>query len=747
VPDLWTLFWLVAAVGVFVLIWRHLATETAARYRTFELRFARDFDAAGAAHIVRSLGGLSAPWWGCLLGSPAVIVEVRADQTGIRHLIRIPDRLVAFLTGQLSVAGVRFWECSDEPPEVSTGAEFRRASLLVPLTTEPPGAVATGLLAAFQPLEAGQVVVMQSVVTPTRSPHPAELNPAAPWWRQVIGLPPPGPSPAAAEAVRTWQREPTLAASIRIGVVADTPAASRQLLSRLSGALQLTRSRQAALSRRLLPTRLIAARINRGTLPINFPARLRASEAAAILALPSGSVVAGLRLAGTRQLPPPPALPRAGRVLGDATYPGAERPVAIGYPDAASRHLWAVGSTGTGKSTLMCRAALDDAASGAGLCLIDPVKGDLIADFIERLPAHRADDLIVLDAADLEWPTGFNPLAGHRSPELAADGMLHIFRHLARTRWGGSWGPRLEDTMRNSLISLARANLTLCELPALLLDSAVRHRIVAGLDDPLGVGPFWNWYEGLSDGEREQVAAPVINKVRPFTVLPHVRNIIGQRRSPFTLPDVLKQGKILCVSLPRGVIGEDAATLLGASVLASLWRAVLGRAALASPARRPFYVYVDEWQDVTALPSSFGEALAASRGLGVGWALANQHARQLPADLLAAALANCRSKVAFQLGGADAALFAKEFAPYLTADDLTGLAPFEAVAAVAAGAATAPPLTIRTRPAPPPTGQGVALRTAARRRFGRARGEVEAELRSRLDGATLPVAVGTRRRP
>ncbi len=734
-----------AVGGVAILRWRLAAAEAKHR-RTFELRFPRTFDASGAAQVVRALGGLSAPWWGRWLSAPAVVFEVRADASGVRHLVRVPERFADFLTAQLAGAGVRFEECPDEKVAVSSGVEFCRPSLIVSVSTDE--AVASGMLAAMQPLRRGQCAVMQTVVRPAASPRQAALDPARAWWRQAFGNAPATPSPASAAAVRAWSREPALAASLRIGVTAGSTGAERHLLGRLTGAVNLSRSHALALRRRWLPGPLVAAAINRGSIPARAPALLRASELAVLLALPlDGPPAPGLSIAGARQLVPATALPRTGRVLGEATYPGAERPVALARPEGTTRHMWAIGPSGTGKSTLTLRAALDDVASGAGVCIVDPVKGDLIADFIDCLPPERADDLIVLDAADTAQPVGFNPLTERgTTPELAADGMLHIFRHLARTRWGGSWGPRLEDTMRASLITLSRAGLTLCELPTLLLNSNVRTAIVAGLDDPLGVGPFWNWYAGLSDGEREQVAAPVVNKVRGFVVSPSVRNIIGQRQSAFSLADVLSQGKILCVSLPRGVIGEDAATLIGAAVVSSLWRAILGRAALPPAARRPFCIHIDEFQEVVALPLSLGEALATSRGLGVGWAVNNQHAAQLPADLRAAVLANARTRVCFQLGGQDAALFAKEFSPYATADDLTALAPFEAMAAVAVGANVAPPVTIRTRPAPPPSGHGAKVRAQARARYGRDREAVEGELRARLEGAAEPVAIGSRRR-
>ena len=644
--------------------------------RVLELRFPGDFRDDQAAQVVRALGGHSASWWDRLVGAPPVVFEVRADNTGIRHLVRVPESFTDFLATQLSAAGVRFRDFPEQLVPVSTGAEFRRASLAVPVSSE--AAISAGLLAAMQPLANGQRVVMQVTVRPAVSPAPAALEPATSWWQQSLGLAPAKATPAASDAQRHWQREPAFAFGLRLGISAPSARAERHLLGRLIDALALTRSYAPALRRRLMPGKLAARRINQGGMPPSSKSLARATELPVLLALPvGGQPVPGLSVAGARQLAPPQSVPRTGRVLGDATYPGAERPVAVSRPVGATRHMWAIAPSGAGKSTLLLNAALDDATSGAGLCIIDPSKGDLIHDFVDLLPANRAKDLILLDAADAAWPVGFNLLADTgASPELAADGVLHILRHLSRTRWGGSWGPRLEDVLRGSLITVARSGLSLAELPPLLLDPTMRRQVVKRIDDPLGVEPFWAWYEGLSDGEREQAIGPVLSRVRAFLATPQIRNIVGQRQSAFSMPDVLAQGKILCVSLPRGVIGQDASTLLGAGIVASLWRAVLGRSAVAPSARRPFYVYADEFQDLIALPTSFGEALAASRGMNVGWTIANQHAAQLPAELRAAALANARTKICFQLSAQDAALFAKEFRPSVSADDLAGLAPF-----------------------------------------------------------------------
>src|SRR5205807_9684185 len=152
-------------------------------------------------------------------------------------------------------------------------------------------------------------------------------------------------------------------------------------------------------------------------------------------------------------------------------------------------------------------------------------------------------------------------------------------------------------------------------------------------------------------------------------------------------------------SLPKGTLGDDSARLLGAAVVGQLWQAVLGRAAVAPGKRRPFFVYVDEWQDFVALPTSIGTALAQSRGMAVGWTLAGQHLHQVSRELREDVLANAVNKICFGLSATDAHVFAREFAPYLSPEDLQGLGSYEAVFRPAASGSVAAPLTMRTLPA------------------------------------------------
>jgi TraM recognition site of TraD and TraG/Type IV secretory system Conjugative DNA transfer len=738
-----TVFALAGVLGVALVVtrWQLARSESASR-RTYELTFPADFSEQSAVAVVRGLAGLLRPWWRRILSQPAIVLEVHADRRGIRHLLRVPAAVAPYICSQLWASGVRLSEVEDGAPRMGLAAELRRGDVASPLTTDDPGALAAGMLAALQPLRAGETVCWQWVITAGRAALPSELQSRNGSWRALL-LGERDPTPIVAD-VRAWRREPAFLAAVRMGVRAERLPRARQLLGQLSASLQRSRGGEATFHRRALPSVLITDRIRRGAVPVlDYPCLLRADELSALLLMPLGDpVLPGLTIGAARQLAPSSSVPTRGRIVGWATFPGATRALALS-PEASLRHLHVIGPTGVGKSTLLLSLICQDMAAGGGVCVIDP-KGDLAADVLARVPAGRERDVIVFDPSDAERPVGFNILGGlEREPELIADQTVALFRGL----YAAFWGPRTDDILRAAILTLAHTpGMTLAEVPALLTDGGFRRRLLGRVDDHVLEG-FWGWYEGLSAGERTQAIGPVLNKVRTFLLRRRVRAVIGQADSGFALPAVVAEQKILIASLPKGVLGEDAARLLGSALLASLWNAVQARAALPTGERRPFFCHVDEFQDYAALPTSFADLLAQARGYGFSLTLAHQHLGQVPAALREAVLANARSKIVFQTTASDARVLARELAPFVTPADLLGLAPFEAYAALATGPRVAAPASLATRPAPPETGRGAAARAHSRRTYGRPRQDVEAAIRARSEGVSDPALVGRRRRP
>jgi hypothetical protein len=718
-------------------------------HRTFELTLPYGTRPEAVVAFCRSLSGLLPPWWERWLGSPAVVIEVAAAADGITHRLSASAGSAPYVFTQLRAAlpGVRVQmeETASAPRAPVAAAELRLSNLEFPIRTDASRELAAGLLATLQPLRSRESVVLQWILSP--APPPRRIGSG---WSVLAEL---GFGDARIEtklplsdlaAARDKASEPAVWAVARIGASAPDPARARRLVREVEGAFHAAGAPGVSLRRRWLPERIVSRRIAHRTEPaFRWPMLLNAKELGAIVGLPVGELtLPGLALAGTRQLAPSPDLPRHGRVVGRSTFPGVKRPLALSVADSL-RHLHVIGPTGVGKSTLLLNLICGDLAAGRGVVVVDP-KGDLIADVLARMPEGRAGDVVLLDPTDEARPVGFNLLAGGGgAPELVADQVVAIFRGL----FAAFWGPRTDDVMRAAILTLTRRpGMTLAEVPLLLTSDGFRRRLTADLDDYVLEG-FWAWYEALSAAERAQVVGPVLNKVRAFLVRRRLRNVIGQSDSTFSFEEVLADRKLLLVSLAKGVIGEDAAGLLGAAVLARLWQAVQGRAAMPPSERRPVFCYVDEFQDYLKLPTNLADVLAQARGYGFGLTLAHQHLGQLPSEVRQAVLANARSRIAFQLPADDARTLAREFAPYLTPTDLQGLGPYEAVFAASAGARVTPPVTMATLPPPPETGSGEAARSLSRQRYGREVAEVETAMRERVNGRPRLTAVGSRRRP
>jgi hypothetical protein len=415
-----------------------------------------------------------------------------------------------------------------------------------------------------------------------------------------------------------------------------------------------------------------------------------------------------------------------------------ERRLALATNDRL-RHTWVIGPTGTGKSTLLAGQIVQDMEAGRGVVVIDPKGGDLIRDVLDRVPASRHGDVVVLDPSATDRPVGLNLLdmaRGEHAEELAVDHLVHLMSSL----WRSSWGPRTSDVLRNALLTLTHtraadgSRFTLVELPELLLNPTFRRFVVSQPGVPGPVRPFWAGFEEMSDGERAQVIGPSLNKLRSLTTRTALRLVLGQSEG-IRLDEVFTKRRIILVPLPAGVIGAETAALVGSLVMAGLWQATLARVAVPAERRHPVMIYLDEFQNVMRLPVDLADMLAQARGLGVGMVLAHQYLAQLNDEIRTAVLSTARTQIAFQVEYDDAKTLANRFAP-LTQADLSGLAAYEIAMRPCVDGATLAPVTGRTLALPAPTTNGVALAEAVRMRRGVARAEVEAALSARIQGPT-----------
>lgn len=697
------------------------------------LTFPRTVTAEQAVAAVRSLAGLLPPWWRRLLGTPVVTLEARADAGGIEHVLTVPRTRAEHVLGALraAVPGLRVSEEASSLPAFGLVRELRPRGA-GRLRTDAADASTTGILAALHPLRDVERALIQYVIAPTGRPPLAWLSEWFDSLRQAA------PSERKPEPV-----EPVFAVAIRAAVAAGSKSRRAQLMARLLGPFHALNAPDRRLTRRLLPSEVVARRLRRGEQ--SAAALLDAEELASCLPVPlDAPELPGLTLAGSRELPPVSSVPRRGLVLGDSTVAGSTRPVAVGHAECR-RGIHVCAPTGAGKSTILTNLAIQLMAAKArpALIAIDS-KGDLIADIADRIPAARRGDVIVFDPADRGQPVGFNLIGGGGEADLVVD---HVVSEL-RTRYGpAGLGPRSEDILRAALTTLTSQpnSYTLCEVEPLLGSAAFRQKLVGSLDNPV-LQSFWSWYGSLSEAHRAEAIAPLSNKLRTYTLRRRVRAVIGQSGG-LDLAEALAGDKIVLISLARGLIGADASALIGAAMTSRLWAAIQARAGVPASERRPATVICDEFQDFAAVSPVFADAVSQSRGYGVSWVLAHQHLAQLDTATRQAVLANCRTRLVMQTTAADAAAFAREFKPHLEAADLQGLGAYEGFAAISTGASVAPPASVRTRPAPDPLGTTAAVREASRQRYGTPPEDVDAVIRARITARTPAPVGGARRQP
>lgn len=332
-------------------------------------------------------------------------------------------------------------------------------------------------------------------------------------------------------------------------------------------------------------------------------------------------------------------------------------------------HLYLIGKTGTGKTTLLETLIRQDIAVGRALALVDP-HGDLVERVAKAIPSDRKDDLIYFNAPDSAQPYGYNPLKRVHSERrtLAASGMLEVFKKM----WSDAWGVRMEHVLRNALLALLeQPAATMLDIPRILVDGQFRKTVAEALgNEP--VKRFWlHEYPAYSFRYRADTIAPVQNKVGAFLAHPTIRRILTRPERPIQIRRSMDEGRILLVNLAKGKIGEDASGLLGGLLVTTIGLAAYSRADTPEEERRDFYVYIDEFQNFTTL--SVANMIAELRKYRLGLTLAHQYLHQLEPDVRHAVLGNAGTIISFRLGPKDAAVMAREFEPAFKTVDLLNL--------------------------------------------------------------------------
>lgn len=341
--------------------------------------------------------------------------------------------------------------------------------------------------------------------------------------------------------------------------------------------------------------------------------------------------------------------------------------------DDRRRHMYLIGKTGMGKSTILENMIIDDIRAGRGVAVVDP-HGDLAEKIIEYIPTERIKDVVYLNPADIDYPIAFNVVeqVEPHLQHLVASGLIGVFKKL----WADSWGPRLEYILRNAILAiLDYPGSTLMGVVRMLSDKTYRKKVVASVKDPM-VKSFWEKeFAGYADKFASEAVSPIQNKVGQFLSSSLMRNIIGQVKSSIDVRKIMDEGNILIMNLSKGRIGEDNSALLGAMMITKIQLAAMSRVDISESERRDFYLYIDEFQNFST--DSFANILSEARKYRLNLIMAHQYIEQLGDVVKAAVFGNVGTLIAFRVGANDAEDLVKEFTPTFSEEDLVNLPKYE----------------------------------------------------------------------
>jgi tetratricopeptide (TPR) repeat protein len=455
------------------------------------------------------------------------------------------------------------------------------------------------------------------------------------------------------------------------------------------------------------------------------------------LPIPGAHGVPGLPMVEVRPVAPPANLPKHGMLLGRSVsrVAGAPLPILQERSDRR-RHLYVVGKTGTGKSTLLKSLALQDIEDGRGVCVIDP-HGDLVEEILTRIPENRVQDVVLFDPADIERPIGLNLLEARSEAEkhLIVNEFIGLLVLMYDPTQIGIVGPRFQHNVRNAMLTaMAAEGSTLIEVVRVLTDNRFVQKLLPLVKDPL-VRSYWtNQIANTSDFHKSEVLDYIVSKFSRFVGDERVRNIIGQHQTTLDFRQMMDERKVLLVNLSKGKIGPENAQFLGLLVVQRLLLTALSRADMEADQRADFMLYVDEFQNFAT--SLFATVLSEGRKYGIAATIANQYLTQLNPATREAIFGNIGSIVSFTLGMQDAAALAPEMYPVFGPDDLINLPKYTACAKLLVDGMAARPFAMHTLPdlRVPSPAIAAAIRQHSRETYGRDASEIGEEIMERFTG-------------
>lgn len=377
--------------------------------------------------------------------------------------------------------------------------------------------------------------------------------------------------------------------------------------------------------------------------------------------------------------------------IGITNFRNSNQPFGIKDNDRFG-HIYCIGKTGTGKSTLLLNMAISDIVRGHGVCVIDP-HGDIAETILNYIPKARVKEVVYFNPKDLDFPIGFNPLYSVHPQyhHLLVSGLLSTFKKI----WSDSWGPRLEYILRFSLHTLLDyPSATLLDIHPLLTDYIFRNKVLSHTKN-IYLQKFWlNEFDKYNAALKSEIIAPILNKVGAFTGSVMLRNIIGQKDKSINIKQLMDEKKIIIVNLSKGEIGEDATALLGSMMVTAIQLAALSRAALPEQERIPYYVFIDEMHSFVSL--SVADILAEARKYKLSLFLTHQYTEQLHEKILSAVIGNIGTLICFRVGSTDAKVLEQEFESVFSQSDLIALPRHHMYIKLMIDGATSKPFSAKT---------------------------------------------------
>lgn len=543
-----------------------------------------------------------------------------------------------------------------------------------------------------------------------------------------------GPEEIALKGIETKVTKLGYAMSVRVLAVTPDEALSRTRMESVAGAFKqfnLTNLNGFDISATTIddPNFL---KLYRSRNLSGAPYRMNVEEIASVFHFPDTSVeTPNIVWAGSKKGETPQNLPVEGEIpaselttLGLSSFRNRRTKFGIKRLDRRL-HFYAIGKTGTGKSTLIENMIYDDIKEGRGVAVVDP-HGELIEHILNFIPEDRIEDVVYFNPDDRENPLAFNLLESVEGDmrSIVASGLMSIFTKL----WANVWSARMEYILRNAILAVLEVpDATLLSIMRVLNDPMYRKYVLSFVSDPVVKDFFVNEYDKYDAKFRQEAIAPIQNKVGQFLSSSTIRNLVGQPKSTFDLNDIMDSGKIFLVNLSIGRIGEDNSKLLGSMMITKIQLAAMERARISEDERRDFYLYVDEFQNFAT--DSFATILSEARKYHLNLVLVNQYIAQIPEVVADAIFGNVGTMVSFRVGATDADKLVKEFEPVFDANDLINLPNRQIYIKMAIDGVTSRAFSAHTLPPRGVISDNIAaILKRSREKYARSRNTVEAEI-------------------